>query len=182
MRRLALGRSGVAVTTLGFGGGPIGNLYRAVDGETAAGAVSAAWRAGVRFFDTAPHYGLGLSEGRFVLDHAAKPAIAAGAMEPWAGALAELALMPNLTCKLSGLVTEARWDDWDAGGIRPYSEHVLGAFGPDRVMFGSDWPVRELAASYTEVRELADELLEGLSPSERDAVLGGTATRVYHLA
>ena len=122
-----------------------------------------------------------LPEGRFVLDHAAKPAIATGAMEPWAGALAELARVPNVTCKLSGLVTEARWDDWDAARIRPYSEHVLGVFGPDRVMFGSDWPVCEVAASYTEVRELADELLEKLSPSERDAVLGGTASRFYRL-
>jgi len=123
-----------------------------------------------------------LPEGRFVLDHAAKPAIAAGEMEPWAGALAELGKLPNVTCKLSGLVTEARWDDWDTERIRPYADHVLASFGPDRVMFGSDWPVCELAASYTEVRELADELLEGLSPSEREAVLRGNATRFYHLA
>jgi L-fuconolactonase len=120
-----------------------------------------------------------LPEGRFVLDHAAKPPIAAGAMEPWADALAELARLPNVSCKLSGLVTEARWDDWDAERIRPYADHVLASFGPDRVMFGSDWPVCELAASYAEVRGLADELLEGLSPSERDAVLWTTATRVY---
>ncbi len=73
MRTVALGRSAVAVTALGFGGGPIGNLYRAVDGETAAGAVSAAWRAGVRFFDTAPHYGLGLSERRLGRALAARP-------------------------------------------------------------------------------------------------------------
>jgi L-fuconolactonase len=120
-----------------------------------------------------------LPEGRFVLDHAAKPAIAAGAMEPWAGALAELARPPNVTCKLSGLVTEATWDDWDAERIRPYADHVLASFGPDRVMFGSDWPVCELAASYSEVRALAEALLEGLSPGERDAVLGAAATRVY---
>jgi L-fuconolactonase len=123
-----------------------------------------------------------LPEGRFVLDHAAKPAIAAGAVEPWAGALAELARLPNVACKLSGLVTEARWDDWDAARIRPYSDHVLGAFGPERVMFGSDWPVCELAASYAQVHELAGELLDGLSPGERDAVLQGTAMRVYRLA
>jgi L-fuconolactonase len=120
-----------------------------------------------------------LPEGRFVLDHAAKPPIAAGAIEPWADALAELARLPNVSCKLSGLVTEAGWDDWDAERIRPYADHVLASFGPDRVMFGSDWPVCELAASYAEVRSLADELLEGLSPSERDAVLCTTATRVY---
>jgi L-fuconolactonase len=120
-----------------------------------------------------------LPEGRFVLDHAAKPAIATTAMEPWAGALAELARLPNVTCKLSGLVTEAAWDDWDARRIRPYADHVLTSFGPDRVMFGSDWPVCELAASYAEVRALAGELLEGLSPGDRDAVLGATATGVY---
>ncbi len=123
-----------------------------------------------------------LPEGRFVLDHAAKPAIAAGEMEPWAGALAELGKLPNVTCKLSGLVTEARWDDWDTERIRPYADHVLASFGPDRVMFGSDWPVCELAASYDRVRALAGELLERLSPTERDAVLQGTATRVYRLA
>jgi L-fucono-1,5-lactonase len=120
-----------------------------------------------------------LPDGRFVLDHAAKPAIAAGTTEPWAGALAELARLPNVTCKLSGLVTEAAWEDWDAKRIRPYADHVLASFGPDRVMFGSDWPICELAASYTEVRALADQLLEGLSPAERQTVLQGTATRVY---
>jgi L-fuconolactonase len=118
---------------------------------------------------------------RFVLDHAAKPAIAAGGLRPWAAALSGIAALPNLSCKLSGLVTEARWDDWDAERIRPYADRVLEAFGPERVMFGSDWPVCELAASYRQVRELADELLEGLSPGGREAVLGGTAARVYRL-
>jgi L-fuconolactonase len=120
-----------------------------------------------------------LPAARFVLDHAAKPAIAGGSVEPWATELAALARLPNVTCKLSGLVTEARWEAWDAAAIRPYAEHVLGAFGPERVMFGSDWPVCELAATYAQVRELADALLEGLSPAERDAVLGGTAARAY---
>jgi L-fuconolactonase len=118
---------------------------------------------------------------RFVLDHAAKPAIAAGDLRPWAAALAGIAALPNLGCKLSGLVTEASWDDWDTERIRPYADSVLEAFGPDRVMFGSDWPVCELAASYGRVRELAGELLDGLSHGEREAVLGGTAARVYGL-
>jgi L-fucono-1,5-lactonase len=120
-----------------------------------------------------------LPEGRFVLDHAAKPPIASGAMEPWAGGIGELAQLPNVVCKLSGLVTEARWDDWDAAQIRPYADHVLAAFGPVRVLFGSDWPVCELAASYTAVHELARELLEGLAPDEREAVMGGAAERIY---
>ena len=118
----------------------------------------------------------------FVLDHAAKPPIAAGGLRPWSDELARIAALPNLACKLSGLVTEARWDDWNAERIRPYADRVLEAFGPDRVMFGSDWPVCELAASYGQVRELACDLLRDLSAQERDAVLGGTARRVYGLA
>jgi L-fuconolactonase len=123
-----------------------------------------------------------LPQGRFVLDHAAKPPIASGAMEPWAGGIGELARLPNVACKLSGLVTEARWDDWDAAGIRPYAEHVLAAFGPGRVLFGSDWPVCELAASYEAVHRLAGELLEGLRPDEREMVMGGGAEAAYRLA
>ncbi len=118
---------------------------------------------------------------RFVLDHAAKPPIAAGEREPWASLLAALAVLPNVSCKLSGLVTEARWDSWTVDDIRPYAEHVLDVFGPDRVLWGSDWPVCELAGSYGRVRELADKLTEGLSADERAAVFGGTATRVYGL-
>ena len=123
-----------------------------------------------------------LPQGRFVLDHAAKPPIASGAMEPWAGGIGQLARLPNVACKLSGLVTEARWDDWDAAGIRPYAEHVLAAFGPGRVLFGSDWPVCELAASYEAVHRLAGELLEGLAPDEREMVMGGSAEAAYRLA
>ena len=123
-----------------------------------------------------------LPQGRFVLDHAAKPPIASGAMEPWAGGIGALARLPNVACKLSGLVTEARWDDWDAARIRPYAEHVLAAFGPGRVLFGSDWPVCELAASYEAVHRLAGELLEGLGPDEREMVMGGNAEAAYRLA
>jgi L-fuconolactonase len=123
-----------------------------------------------------------LPQGRFVLDHAAKPPIASGALEPWAGRIGELARLPNVACKLSGLVTEARWDDWDAAGIRPYAQHVLAAFGPGRVLFGSDWPVCELAASYQAVHRLAGELLEGLAPHERELVMGGSAEAAYRLA
>jgi L-fuconolactonase len=123
-----------------------------------------------------------LPDARFVLDHAAKPAIAAGELEPWAGELAALARLPNVACKLSGLVTEARWDDWDADRIRPYADHVLAVFGPERVMFGSDWPVCRLAASYGQVRELAEALVAGLSPAEREAVFHATAAAAYRLA
>ena len=118
---------------------------------------------------------------RFVLDHAAKPPIASGEREPWASLVADLARRSNVSCKLSGLVTEARWDGWTFEDIRPYAEHVLEVFGPDRVLWGSDWPVCELAGSYARVRELADKLIAGLSADERADVLGGAAIRVYGL-
>ncbi|WP_370876725.1 amidohydrolase family protein [Amycolatopsis thermophila] len=121
-----------------------------------------------------------LPELSFVLDHLSKPPIASGDLEPWATHLRELAALPNVTAKLSGLVTEAG-PGWTTAGLRPYAEVALEAFGPDRLMFGSDWPVCLLAASYAQVREAAEELVAGLSPAERDAVFGGTAQRVYRL-
>ena len=120
-------------------------------------------------------------DGRFVLDHAAKPAIAAGAWEPWAGLLGELAALPNVACKLSGLVTEADWRSWQPSDVRPYAERVLSAFGADRVMFGSDWPVCELAADYAGVLDLAEKLCAGLSPDEHAAVFAHSATTWYDL-
>src|SRR5207302_1732692 len=111
-------------------------------------------------------------EGRFVLDHAAKPPIAAGKLDPWAGPIGELAGLPNVACKLSGLITEADWSRWRPADIRPYAEHVLGSFGPDRVLFGSDWPVCELAGDYPAVFELAEELCGALSAAERAAGFG----------
>ena len=119
---------------------------------------------------------------RLVLDHAGKPAIAAGGYEPWAAFLSSLAARPNVFCKLSGLVTEADWTKWTVEEIRPYAEHVLAAFGPDRVMFGSDWPVCELAATYDEVYEAARAFTTALSTSERSEVFAGTATRAYPLS
>ncbi|PZG24438.1 amidohydrolase [Micromonospora craterilacus] len=118
---------------------------------------------------------------RFVVDHAGKPAIAAGEWEPWASWIVAMAGCEDVVCKLSGLVTEADWDDWDTARIRPYAEHVLATFGADRVMFGSDWPVCELAGDYRDVLTLTDELLAGCTATERAAVLGGTARRVYAL-
>jgi L-fuconolactonase len=123
-----------------------------------------------------------LPEVSFVLDHAGKPAIAAGERAPWTSWIAAMATLPNVVCKLSGLVTEASWNAWTAEDIRPYAEHVLSCFGADRVLFGSDWPVCELAAGYAEVLELTHDLLSGASASERAAVLGGTARRVYRLS
>ncbi|WP_088315419.1 amidohydrolase [Kineosporia sp. R_H_3] len=120
-------------------------------------------------------------EGRFVLDHCAKPPVASGALEPWSRDLRALAAEPAVTCKLSGLVTEAAWATWTPADVAPFATVVLDAFGADRVMAGSDWPVCLLAASYGAVWDLARDLLAGCSPTERDAVLRATATRVYGL-
>jgi L-fuconolactonase len=118
---------------------------------------------------------------RFVLDHAAKPYIAAGKTEPWDSEIRELAKLPNVACKLSGLVTEASWTSWDTPQIAPYAAHVLECFGADRVMFGTDWPVCELAASYAEVVALARELTSELSDAERAQVFQGVAQEWYGL-
>lgn len=117
----------------------------------------------------------------FVLDHLGKPPIASGALEPWATAVRALAALPNTTCKLSGMVTEADWKSWQPSDLAPYADTVLDAFGPSRLMFGSDWPVCVLAASYAEVAQTAGQLTEKLSEGEREEIFGSTATRVYRL-
>jgi L-fuconolactonase len=122
-----------------------------------------------------------VAECRFVVDHLAKPAIASGAWEPWATGLAALAARGNVSAKLSGMVTEASWATWSAADLRPYVDHALSAFGPDRLLFGSDWPVCTLAAPYAGVVAAVENLVGGLSTDERAAVLGGTAAAVYGL-
>jgi L-fuconolactonase len=114
----------------------------------------------------------------FVLDHLSKPDIAGRSLEPWATHLTALAASPNVTAKLSGLVTEAG-PKWTVDDFRPYVDVALEAFGPERLMIGTDWPVCLLAASYEEVVQVAEELTSGLSAAERDLVFGGTAERVY---
>lgn len=121
-------------------------------------------------------------ECRFVLDHLAKPDIARGGWEPWArglAALGALGALENVTAKLSGLVTEASWDRWSAADLAPYVDHALTTFGPDRLMFGSDWPVCTLAASYEHVVATAEELVGGLATHEQAAIFGGNAAAVY---
>lgn len=118
---------------------------------------------------------------RFVLDHAGKPPVATGRLTPWAEELRAFAALPNTTCKLSGLVSEADRDAWTVAGLAPYADTVLDAFGPGRVMFGSDWPVCLPAAGYTEVLDTARALTARLGPGEREAFLAATATRVYGL-
>ncbi|MFB8208698.1 amidohydrolase family protein [Streptomyces sp. NPDC056010] len=116
-----------------------------------------------------------------VLDHAGKPPVATGRTRPWADDLRAFAALPNTVCKLSGLVTEADWGAWTPEDLRPYAETVIDAFGPGRLMFGSDWPVCRLAATYTEVLDTARALIQELSEDERAAVLATTAERVYGL-
>ncbi len=119
---------------------------------------------------------------RFVVDHIAKPRIAAGANDPeWERALAPLAGCANVSCKLSGMVTEASWRSWAPADLAPYVRRVLEWFGPERCMFGSDWPVCLLAASYQQVLSATRTALGELTQSELDGVLGGNAIRVYRL-
>jgi L-fuconolactonase len=117
----------------------------------------------------------------FVLDHLGKPPIATGPLAPWAADLRRLAALPNTACKLSGLVTEADWHRWTVADLRPYADAALDAFGPDRLMFGSDWPVCTLAADYETVLDTARELTARLTGEERAEVFAGTAARVYGL-
>lgn len=122
-----------------------------------------------------------VSECRFVLDHLAKPAIASRNWEPWASDLAAVAATGNVCVKISGLVTEAEWSNWSTGDLQPYFDHALAVFGAARLMFGSDWPVCTLAASYQRVVELAEHFIGGLSPAEQAAIMGGNAADVYSL-
>ncbi|TQE18525.1 amidohydrolase [Streptomyces ipomoeae] len=117
----------------------------------------------------------------FVLDHAGKPPIVSGALDLWAEEIRWFAALPNTVCKLSGLVTEADWGTWTVEDLRPYADTVLDAFGPERVMFGSDWPVCRLAASYGQVVATAQKLTAWLTPAERHEVFTGTAARTYGL-
>ena len=115
-----------------------------------------------------------------VIDHCAKPDIANAGWQPWADDLAAIARQTGACCKLSGLVTEAG-RGWSVDALRRYVAHVLDCFGTERVIWGSDWPVLTLAASYAEWVEAGDELLAGLSQRERDAIYGGNARRFYGL-
>jgi len=119
---------------------------------------------------------------RFVVDHIAKPQIAAGRLSPWTGHIRQLAQHPNVTCKVSGMVTEAPWKNWKQQDFTPYLDTVFEAFGPSRLMYGSDWPVCLLAAGYQEVYDLAATYCSRLSPSEQQQVFSTTACRFYRLA
>ncbi|MEV4533327.1 amidohydrolase family protein [Asanoa sp. NPDC049518] len=117
----------------------------------------------------------------FVLDHLGKPRIRDGGFDEWQAAIAPLAACPNVTAKVSGLVTEADWQHWTVEDLRPYVVEALRLFGPSRLMLGSDWPVCLLAGGYGAVRSALLDALGELPAPERAAILGDTATRVYRL-
>ena len=116
-----------------------------------------------------------------VIDHLAKPRIKDHVLDDWEPDFRAAGAFPNVFCKVSGLVTEADWRHWTVDDLKPYVQKALEVFGPDRLMFGSDWPVCELAGSYEQVYSAAVEAFGPLSASERAAIFGGTAARFYSL-
>jgi L-fuconolactonase len=122
------------------------------------------------------------SDTTFVLDHIGKPNIAKGdqgELAAWSHSINELAKNKNVYCKVSGMVTEADWKSWEEKDFNPYFEVVLSAFGVDRIMYGSDWPVCKLAASYEQVAKLAEYLIQDLSPSEKEKFWVLNAKKAY---
>lgn len=118
---------------------------------------------------------------RFVLDHIAKPHIKDKVISPWKERMIELAKAPNVYCKLSGMVTEADWQAWTPQDLRPYIDVAVDAFGVDRVMIGSDWPVCTVAGEYEPVMEVVLRYIEQFSPSEQERILGGNCAEAYRL-
>jgi L-fuconolactonase len=115
----------------------------------------------------------------FVLDHIAKPLIKDGTLSPWREQILELAKHPNVLCKVSGMITEADWSAWKPADFKPYLDVVFEAFGVERLMYGSDWPVALLAGEYARVFGLANDYVASHSPKQRDQFFGGNATRFY---
>jgi len=117
----------------------------------------------------------------FVLDHISKPYMAKGEFQPWANQISEIASYENVVVKVSGLFTEANWSDWSQETFKPYLDHVLNSFSPSRMMFGSDWPVCLLAATYTDTINLMEEFTKNFTKSEQESFWAGTAKRAYKL-
>ena len=118
---------------------------------------------------------------RFVIDHLAKPEIRAKGMAFWAGHIGEIANNSNVYCKLSGLVTEADWHQWKKEDFRPYLDVVFDAFGPERLMFGSDWPACLVAAGYRQVLQIIDEYVQDYPAEVKERIFGGNAAQFYRL-
>ena len=116
---------------------------------------------------------------RFVLDHIAKPGIADRLLEPWARDIRELAKQESVSCKLSGMVTEARWKQWKPEDFRPYLDVIFEAFGPQRLMIGSDWPVCTLSATYAETIAIVNDYIRQFAPGQQEQILGGNCASFY---
>jgi L-fuconolactonase len=117
----------------------------------------------------------------FIIDHMAKPKIKDHIVSPWNAGIAELARRENVYCKISGMVTEADWKSWTQDDLRPYFDTVLDAFGPHRLMFGSDWPVIQVACDYNRWSTIVKSWSAGLSSGERQAIMAETAKKAYSL-
>jgi L-fuconolactonase len=120
-------------------------------------------------------------EQPFVIDHLAKPEIKAKNIATWASQIGTIARGPNVYCKLSGLVTEADWQRWTSTEFDPYLDVVFEAFGPDRLMFGSDWPVCLVAGSYQQVKHIVEDYVDRKAPAAKEKVFGANTTRFYDL-
>ena len=120
-------------------------------------------------------------EQPFVIDHLAKPEIKLRNRSGWAALMQKMAAHPNVYCKLSGMVTEADWRHWKKQDFRPYLDVVFGAFGPERLMFGSDWPVCLLAASYRQVLEIVEEYVQDCAADVKEKIFGDNAAQFYSL-
>ncbi|RTE51736.1 amidohydrolase [Arenibacter aquaticus] len=118
---------------------------------------------------------------KFVIDHIAKPYIKDGFYDGWAALMTEVAKQENVYCKISGMITEADYNNWTPDEFQPYMELVLKAFGADRCMYGSDWPVCLVAGTYTQVKDLTTNFISQLSPSEQTAIMGQNAVEFYGL-
>lgn len=118
---------------------------------------------------------------RLIIDHLAKPDIKSKAFDTWAAHMNKIAQSPNVYCKVSGMVTEADWENWKPSDFRPYLETVLQAFGPERLVYGSDWPVCLVAATYQEVKQLVTDFISPLSASEQAGIMGDNAITFYQL-
>jgi L-fuconolactonase len=119
---------------------------------------------------------------KFVLDHIAKPQIKARELDGWSRGIRAIAENPNVWCKVSGLVTEADWKHWKPEDFRPYLDVVFAAFGSDRLMFGSDWPVCLLGGNYRTVKAIVDDYTQSFSAADKEKIFGGNAVRFYGLA
>ena len=115
----------------------------------------------------------------FIIDHLAKPDIKNGEFESWSKGIKALSVFPNLYCKVSGMVTEAQWRKWEKQDFNPYLDHITTCFGTDRLVYGSDWPVCLLSASYTQVFDLVWEYFQSFSENEKAAIFGMNACKFY---